>query len=182
MDTSRHFYIESSCLPDGLKTLRPSNMAPVDIYAMYTHVVDNQGTDSPRSFKFTINSVVMKTLVPALNDAGEPGDIEEDFDVLHASLAVTLRPRVPEKGEERKGDGGSDSVAGAVPSAAPSAATGESAETIAPLLEDDARAPGHSPAPLPTPSTSTEEAPPGNKNQATGGCILSPTLTKVADP
>jgi hypothetical protein len=50
LDSRRASFIDATCIPSGLTTLKPSSMPLQDVYAFYSHIIKIQ--DSNQAFKF----------------------------------------------------------------------------------------------------------------------------------
>ena len=50
LDSRRTSFIDATCIPSGLATLKPSSMPLQDVYTLYSHIIKIQ--DSDHAFKF----------------------------------------------------------------------------------------------------------------------------------
>jgi hypothetical protein len=108
LDSRRASFIDATCIPSGLTTLKPSSMPLQDIYVLYSHIIDIQDSNHAFEFKEDCKSVQsLSTPVQAisgltLEQQDTPTQGSQDDNVL--DNAVNTDSRKPEDDSEKAPD------------------------------------------------------------------------------
>ena len=104
LDEFKDCYILPSCLPIGLKTLRPTSMGLSDVYKFYDHIISSQNLPDKQPFQFAFHDSILPSLTPPAT---------ENMPLIASPLAHSPSPKLPSpphdiQPEIRGSDNGAD--------------------------------------------------------------------------